>query len=101
MRFHHAFLGAGLALAFSPLLAQSGSDTKPSASPNLSLWSKATTQVQEAAGAVGSATTETATQGWEATKQQSSSVWEATQAHTQRGWQALVSRKQKVRVLLL
>ena len=37
MRFHHAFLGAGLALAFSPLLAQSGSDTKPSASPSPSI----------------------------------------------------------------
>nr|MBP8290094.1 hypothetical protein [Chromatiaceae bacterium] len=76
MRFHHAFLGVGLALAFPPLLAQSGSDTKSSASPGI--WSKAGAQVQEAAGAVGSATTETATQGWEATKQQSSSVWEAT-----------------------
>ena len=67
MKFHQVFLGAGLALAFSPLLAQSGSDSKSSASP--SIWSKAGSQVQEAAGAVGSATSETATQGWEATSE--------------------------------
>lgn len=86
MTCDHWFLGVGLALAISPLLAQSGSDPKASASP--SIWSKAGAQVQEAAGAVGSATSETATQGWEATKQQSSQIWEATKEHTQRGWQA-------------
>ena len=63
MRFHQAFLGVGLALAFSPLLAQSGPNSKSSASPSPSIWSKAGTQVQEAAGAVGAATTETATGG--------------------------------------
>lgn len=86
MKRYRWFLGVGVALVFSPLLAQSGSD--PKASSNSSSWSKAGEQIKEAAGTLGSATTETVTQGWEATKQQSSQIWEATKTHTQQGWQA-------------
>jgi heat shock protein HslJ len=70
-------------LAFFTLLcnpavgAEVGTDT----------WSQAGKQVQEAAGAVGEATTESAQRGWEATKDYSESAWKQLQKDSGQAWE--------------
>ncbi len=84
MKICHRVLGLALSLAFSPLLAQSGPGAGASsgagsgsgAGANASVWSKAGEEAGEAASALGSATAESATQGWDATQGLARQGWE-------------------------
>jgi heat shock protein HslJ len=76
----HTLIRLGLCAALCPSFAyaEGGSDA----------WTTAAQEAQEAARALGKATSESAEQAWDATKEYSGSAWERFKQESNRAWEA-------------